>query len=159
MSRSGAVRKRIIAPEDRYQSDVLARFINRVMFCGKKTAAEEQVYKAMDLIKQKTGQDPLMVFTTAVENVKPSLEVRSRRVGGAAYQVPMPVRSDRKESLAVRWLIQAANKRSNSEFHTFAEKLSAEIVDAFNNLGGAMKKKEDTRKMADANKAFAHFRW
>lgn len=126
---------------------------------GKKEAAKKQVYGALEIIKNKLNQDPLMVFRQAIENARPQMEVRSRRVGGAAYQVPAPVRGDRKDSLAIRWIIQAAQKRPSSEFRTFAEKLSAELIDAFNNTGGAVKKKEDTHKMAEANKAFAHFRW
>lgn len=137
----------------------MAKLINRAMRSGKKTTAQAQVYGALDLIKEKQKQDPMLVFHQAVENVKPHMEVRSRRVGGAAYQVPMPVKGDRRESLAIRWLIQAAQKRSSSEYHTFAEKLAAELVDAFNKQGGAIKKKEDTHRMAEANKAFSHFRW
>jgi len=159
MARSGFVKKREITPDPLYGDKLLGRFINRVMKDGKKTAAQKQVYGALNLIKEKLNQDSLLVFRQAVENVKPQMEVRSRRVGGAAYQVPMPVRGDRRESLAIRWLILAARKRPNKEFHTFAEKLAAELIDAFNNQGGAIKKKEDTHRMAEANKAFAHFRW
>ncbi len=129
------------------------------MRSGKRSAAERQIYGALQIIKEKLNQDPLLVFRQAMENVKPQMEVRSRRVGGAAYQVPMPVRGDRKESLAVRWIITAAQKRPSTEYHTFAQKLAAELLDAYNNLGGAIKKREDTHRMAEANKAFAHFRW
>lgn len=159
MARSGIVRKREITPDPLYGDKLVGRFINRVMKDGKKTVAQKQVYGALNLIKEKLNQDSLLVFRQAIENVKPQMEVRSRRVGGAAYQVPMPVRGDRRESLAIRWLILAARKRPNKEFHTFAEKLAAELIDAFNNQGGAIKKKEDTHRMAEANKAFAHFRW
>lgn len=126
---------------------------------GKKTVAQRAVYNALDLVKEKTNQDPIEVFRTALENVRPQMEVRARRIGGAAYQVPSPVRAGRKDSLAIRWLLIAALARPNKEFHTIAEKLSAEIVDAFNQTGGAIKKKLDTHRMAEANKAFAHFRW
>ncbi|KKT58731.1 MAG: 30S ribosomal protein S7 [Candidatus Amesbacteria bacterium GW2011_GWB1_47_19] len=126
---------------------------------GKKSVAAAQVYKCFDLIRSQTGSDPLAGFLTALENIKPQMEVRSRRIGGAAYQVPSPVRGPRRDALAIRWLIIAARERSNSQFHTFAEKLSAEIIDALNNAGGAVKKKNDTHRMAEANKAFAHFRW
>ncbi|MGI5826621.1 MAG: 30S ribosomal protein S7 [Patescibacteria group bacterium] len=159
MARSGSVRKREVSPDPIYGDLLVSKFVNRVMRSGKKTAAQTQVYRALDLLKERLGQDPLWVFRQAIENVKPQMEVRSRRVGGAAYQVPMPVRGDRKESLAIRWVVQSAQKKSSSEFHTFAEKLAAELTDAFNNQGGAIKKKEDTHRMAEANKAFAHFRW
>jgi small subunit ribosomal protein S7 len=129
------------------------------MRSGKKTVAQKQVYKALELVNQKTNQDPLLVFRVAIENIKPIMEVRARRVGGAAYQVPISVRSDRKQSLAIRWLIEYANQRPNKEYHTYAEKLAAELIDAANSQGLAMKKKEITHKMAEANKAFAHFRW
>lgn len=159
MPRSGAVKKRQVVQDPLYKDVVLACFINRMMRSGKKSASQKQVYQALDLIKNKINQDPMMVFRQAIENVKPQMEVRSRRIGGAAYQVPMSVRSDRKQSLATRWLIQAAQKRSSKEFHTFAGKLAAELIDAFNNTGLAIKKKEDTHRMAESNKAFAHFRW
>lgn len=138
---------------------LVAKLINRAMRSGKKTAAAKQVKNAFEIIKTKLNQDPLLVFHQAVENVKPQMEVRSRRVGGAAYQIPTPVRGDRKESLAIRWIILSALKRPSKEFHSFGEKLAAELIDAYNNLGGAIKKKEDTHRMAEANKAFAHFRW
>jgi small subunit ribosomal protein S7 len=159
MSRSGKIPKRNIKPDPVYNSRLVARFINRVMRSGKKTVAQKQVYKALELVNQKTNQDPLLVFRVAIENIKPIMEVRARRVGGAAYQVPISVRSDRKQSLAIRWLIEYANQRPNKEYHTYAEKLAAELIDAANSQGLAMKKKEITHKMAEANKAFAHFRW
>ena len=126
---------------------------------GKKSVAQHQVYRAFEILEEKTKSDPLVVFNQALENIKPQMEVRPRRIGGAAYQVPMPVRGERQVSLAIRWLILAARARSNREFHTFAEKLAAEILDAAAGTGGAVKKKEDTHRMAEANKAFAHFRW
>lgn len=126
---------------------------------GKKSIAAKQVYAALDLLVKETKIDPLEFLKTAIENVKPELEVRSRRVGGANYQVPTPVRNERKESLAIRWIIIAASDRPSKTYHSFAEKLAAELKDAHENQGGAVKKKLDTHKMADANKAFAHFRW
>lgn len=126
---------------------------------GKKTVAQKQIYNALDQIKKQTEQPPLKVLRQALDNIKPQMEVRARRVGGAAYQVPRPVRGPRRESLAIRWLIQFANKRPNKEYHTYAEKLAAEIIDASKKQGLAMQKKTMTQRMADANKAFAHFRW
>lgn len=159
MPRSGPVKKRILPPDPIYNSRLVTRLINRVMKDGKKTVAQKQVYKAFELIAQKTKKNPLEIFTKALDNIKPTMEVRPRRVGGAAYQVPMPVRGDRRESLAIRWLVLYARQRPNSEYHHFYEKLAAEILDAFKNQGGAVKKKEEVHKMAEANKAFAHFRW
>lgn len=137
----------------------MSRFINRAVRNGKKSVAQKNIYKALEKIKAKLNQDGLLVFRQAIENIKPQMEVRSRRVGGAAYQIPMPVKGDRKESLAIRWLIQSALKRPNKDYHTFVDKLVAELIDAYNNTGGAIKKKEDTHRMAESNKAFAHFRW
>lgn len=151
--------RRLTQPDPIYGSRLVAKLINKTMLDGKKSTALKQVYNAFDLIKQKTDKDPLEVFRNAVENIKPQIEVRSRRIGGAAYQVPTPVRGDRKESLAIRWLINAARARSNSAYHTFSEKLTAEVLDALNNEGAAIKKKLDTHKMSEANKAFSHFRW
>ncbi|HUW24462.1 MAG TPA: 30S ribosomal protein S7 [Patescibacteria group bacterium] len=159
MSRAGKISKREVIPDTVYGDKLVAKLVNRVMRSGKKSAAEKQVHGALEIIKAKINQDPLLVFRQALENVKPQMEVRSRRIGGAAYQVPAPVRGDRRESLAIRWIILAAQKRPSTEFHTFAEKLAAELLDAFNNTGGAVKKREDTHRMAEANKAFAHFRW
>jgi len=159
MPRAGEIKKRILSPDPIYQSRLVTRLINRVMKDGKKTIAQKQVYQAFELIKEKTQKHPLEIFTKALENVKPTMEVRPRRVGGAAYQVPMPVRGDRRESLAIRWLIQFARQRPSSEYHHFYEKLAAEILDALENQGGAVKKKQDVHRMAEANKAFAHFRW
>lgn len=151
--------KRTWEPDPIYKSRLLTLFINRVMKDGKKSLAQRLVYRALERIQKETNQDPLPVFRSAIENVKPSMEVRPRRVGGAAYQIPMPVKGDRKESLAIRWLILAARARPNRESHTFDQKLATELLDASKGQGGAIKKKEDTRRMAEANKAFAHFRW
>lgn len=140
-------------------STTIAKLINRLMKDGKKSVAQKQVYKTLAILKEKTSKDPLEFFNQALENLKPQMEVKSRRIGGAAYQVPTPVRGERKETLAIRWLLAAARARSSKEMHTFAEKLAAEIMDASNGLGGAYKKKEDVHRMAEANKAFAHFRW
>jgi small subunit ribosomal protein S7 len=159
MPRRGSIKKRTVTADPIYGSRLVTKFINRSMRSGKKSVARAQVYRAFELIKEKDKKDPLQVFKQALENVKPNMEVRPRRIGGAAYQVPMPVKGARQESLAMRWLIQAAQNRSNKEYHTFAEKLQAEIIEAANNTGGAVKKKEDILRMAEANKAFAHFRW
>jgi small subunit ribosomal protein S7 len=142
-----------------YNSVLITQLINKTMYSGKKTVAKNQVYDALKLIHEQTQKDPLTVFLSAIENLHPQMEVRSRRIGGAAYQVPTPVRPIRKDSLALRWLIAAARDRSNSQYHSFAEKLAAEILDAQNSAGAAFKKKTDTHRMAEANKAFAHFRW
>lgn len=146
-------------PDPIYNSRQVTKLINRIMLDGKKTIAKTQVYGAFDIVKDKTKSNPLDVYEQALGNITPKMEVRSRRVGGAAYQVPMPVRGLRASSLATRWLVLEANKRDNSAHHTFAEKLAAEILDAANNEGGAIQRKITSHKMADANKAFAHFRW
>ena len=159
MARRGQARPRKIEPDPIYQSRLVAKVINRSMKDGKKSVVQKQVYKAFDIIKEKTGEDPIKVFNQAIENVKPTMEVRSRRVGGAAYQVPNAVRGPRRESLGIRWLIAAANSRSNSEYHTYAEKLAAEILDASKGEGVAVKKRLDIEKIAESNRAFAHFRW
>lgn len=142
-----------------YGNRLVTRFVNRVMQDGKKTTAEAQVYKALDIIKEKGSEDPIKIFENAINNVGPKTEVKARRVGGASYQVPMEVRGDRRVALAIRWIVEFAKKRSNREFHTFAEKLAVEILDAANNTGEAIKKRDTVHRMADANKAFAHFRW
>ncbi|MFH1841053.1 MAG: 30S ribosomal protein S7 [Candidatus Shapirobacteria bacterium] len=159
VSRVSKVKKRRIEPDLIYQSRLVAKLINRSMKSGKKSAAQREVYQAMEIIKTKTGKEALAVFDQALESIKPGVEVRSRRVGGATYQVPTPVRGERRESLGIRWLIEAARARPNKEYHHFAEKLAAEILEALNNQGGAVKKKEDVHRMAEANRAFAHFRW
>lgn len=150
--------KRILEPDPVYNSRLVTRFINKVMFDGKKTVAQSVVYAALAEIEKK-GKNPVSVFDTALANVAPKLEVRPRRVGGASYQVPTEVRGDRREALAIRWLLAAARARSNKEFHSFASKLAAELMDAANNTGSAIKKKEDTLKIAESNRAFAHFRF
>ena len=142
-----------------YGSRLVSKFINKVMFDGKKSIAQSLVYKALESIKETSKQDPLVIFEKAISNVAPKMEVRPRRVGGASYQVPVEVRGDRKETLAIRWLIGAARSKPNKEFHTFDQKLAAEILAAAENAGGAVKKKADIEKTAVANRAFAHFRW
>jgi small subunit ribosomal protein S7 len=159
MARGRIISKREVEPDPLYSNRLLARFINRVMESGKKSVAQKVVYQALDKIKDQTEKNPILVFETALRNVSPRLEVRPRRVGGASYQVPMEVRGDRKEALAIRWLILSAKSRSSSQYKTMADKLAAEMIDASNGVGAAIKKKEDTHRMAEANKAFAHFRW
>jgi small subunit ribosomal protein S7 len=160
MPRGGRTVKRKITPPDPvYQSRLVTRLVNRIMKDGKKTVAQKNVYQALKEIEKKTAKNPLEVFHQALENVKPNMEVRPRRVGGAAYQVPMPVRGDRKETLAIRWMILAARSRPNKEYKHFWEKLAVEIMDAARREGGAVKKKEEVQRVAEANKAFAHFRW
>jgi len=156
MPRKGPAPKRQILPDPKYNSKVLARFINKVMLAGKRSLAERIVYEAFALVQAKTGRDPLDVFTQALGNVMPLVEVRPRRVGGATYQVPMEVRPDRRQAMGMRWVIGYARKRPG---HSMAERLSAELVDASNNVGASVKKRDDTHKMAEANKAFAHYRW
>lgn len=156
MSRRHAAEKRQILPDPKYQDLVLAKFTNSLMLDGKKSTAESILYGALDIIEKKTGSDPLKMFHEALDNVKPAIEVRSRRVGGATYQVPVEVRADRRQALAIRWLIEMARKRSEN---TMTERLSGELLDAANNRGAAVKKREDTHKMAEANKAFSHYRW
>ncbi|OGV92402.1 30S ribosomal protein S7 [Microgenomates group bacterium RIFCSPLOWO2_01_FULL_47_10] len=151
--------KRIIPKDPLYQSRLVTKLITRSMKDGKRAVAETNIYTALELVKTKTKKDPIEVLDAAIKNISPQMEVRSRRVGGAAYQVPTPVRPNRAVSLVVRWMIIEATKRPNKEYHTFSEKLAAEIIDAANNEGGAVQKKSTMHKMADANKAFAHFRW
>ena len=157
--RAKAAPRRQLKPDPVYNNLLVAQLINKVMFDGKKSIAQKHIYKTLDLLKAKSKEDPLNLMHMAIENVKPNMEVRSRRVGGAAYQVPTPVRGERRQSLAIRWIIDSARKRPNSQYHVFSEKLAAELMDAFQNQGGAMDKKNQMQKMADANKAFAHFRW
>ncbi len=156
MPRRGNVPKREILPDPVYNSVVLTKFINQVMLDGKKGTAESIVYGALDIVKEKTGKDPLEVFEEAMKNVMPVLEVKARRVGGANYQVPIEVRADRRQTLGIRWLVMFARKRGGK---TMEEKLAGELMDAANNTGAAVKRREDTHKMAEANKAFAHYRW
>ena len=148
--------KRDVLPDALYKSKVVTKLINQIMVDSKKGTAQRIVYDAFDMIKEKTGEDAMVVFERAMENIKPNLEVKSRRVGGANYQVPVEVKPERAQALAFRWLAQYARLRSG---HTMAEKLANEIIDASNGIGASVKKKEDTHKMAEANKAFAHYRW
>ena len=158
MPRSGRVKKRILLPDPIYGNRLVTRLVNRVMKQGKKTVAQRLVYKAFARIKEK-GKDPVEVFKEAVKNVQPMMQVKPRRVGGASYQVPMPVKGDKRIALAIRWLILEARKRPNKEYHTFDQKLEAELLDAAQGQGGAVKKREIAYKMAEANRAFSHFRW
>ncbi len=156
MSRRHAAEKREILPDAKYGDRVLTKFMNNLMVDGKKSVAESIVYNAFDRVESKLKKAPVEVFHEALDNVKPSVEVRSRRVGGATYQVPVEVRAERREALAIRWLIKAARARNE---HTMEERLAGELLDAVNGRGTAVKKREDTHKMADANKAFSHYRW
>ena len=156
MSRRKAAIKRGVFPDPKYNDKMVTRLINKIMLKGKKGVAERIVYKAFDIIESRTKQEPLTTFKTSLENIKPIIEVKSRRVGGATYQVPMEVRSDRRTALALRWLISYSLQRPEK---TMAEKLASELLDAANNRGNSVKKREDTHKMAEANKAFAHYRW
>jgi small subunit ribosomal protein S7 len=154
--RKGRVSKRERLPDPKYNDVLVQRFVNSVMWDGKKSLARKLVYRALDLMEKRLKEDPLRAFRKAMDNVKPELEVKARRVGGATYQVPVEVRLDRKMSLAIRWILRYARGRSEK---TMIEKLAGELIDAYNNRGGAIKKREDTHKMAEANKAFAHYRW
>ncbi|WP_128254695.1 30S ribosomal protein S7 [Falsirhodobacter deserti] len=156
MSRRHAAEKREILPDAKFGDRVLTKFMNNLMIDGKKSIAESIVYNALDRVQTRLKREPIEAFHEALDNVKPSVEVRSRRVGGATYQVPVEVRTERREALAIRWLITAARKRNEN---TMEERLAAELSDAVNNRGTAVKKREDTHKMADANKAFSHYRW
>ena len=156
MSRKRKAPKKVFYPDAKYGSLVLAKFINFIMYDGKKATAEKIIYNTLDKIKEKTKEDPIKVFNDAIGNIRPNLEVRSRRVGGATYQVPVEVRAKRSQTLALRWLLEATRKRKNK---TMSDKLFNEIIDASKNRGSAIKKREDTHKMAESNKAFAHFRW
>ncbi len=156
MARRRRPEKREILPDPRFGDLILSKFMNLVMYEGKKSTAESIVYNALDTVEAKTRRDPIGVFHDALTNVKPGIEVRSRRVGGATYQVPVEVRPERSQALAIRWLIGAARNRSE---HTMAARLSGELVDAANNRGTAVKKREDSHRMAEANRAFSHYRW
>ena len=156
MSRKNRAPKRILYSDSRYKSLILSKFINIIMWDGKKTTAEKIVYTTFDQIKKKTKEDPIKVFNDAINNVRPNLEVRSRRVGGATYQVPVEVNTSRSQTLALRWLLDASRKRKNK---TMSDKLFNELMDAYQKKGAAIKKREDTHKMAESNKAFAHYRW
>lgn len=156
MPRRGNVPKIEVLADPIYKSKVVTKFINQVMLDGKKSTADALVYQAFEIIREKTSKDPLEVFELAMKNVMPVLEVKARRVGGANYQVPIEVRSDRRQTLGIRWLVMYARKRSGKSME---EKLAGELMDAANNTGASVKKREDTHKMAEANKAFAHYRW
>ena len=156
MSRKKQAPKRIVYADAKYQSLILTKFINFIMYDGKRSVAEKIIYTALEKIKEKTKQDPIKIFNDAISNVRPNLEVRSRRVGGATYQVPVEVKSKRSQTLALRWILEASRKRKNK---TMSDKLFNELMDASQGKGSSIKKREDTHKMAEANKAFAHFRW
>ena len=156
MPRRGSISKRDVLPDPLYGSKLVTKLVNNVMYDGKKGVAQTIVYDAFTIIEEKVGQNPLEVFQAALDNIKPQLEVKARRVGGSTYQVPMDVRADRQQTLALRWLISYSRNRSE---RTMAERLANEIIDAKNSMGGAFKKKEETHRMAEANKAFAHYRY
>ena len=155
MRKRRAVKRDVLA-DPIYNSKLVTKLINSLMIDGKKGQAQTILYKAFDAVKEKTGEDPMVVFEKAMENIKPALEVKSRRVGGANYQVPIEVKADRSQALGLRWLVQYSRLRSG---HSMSEKLANEIIDASNGVGGSVKKREDTHRMAEANKAFAHYRW
>jgi small subunit ribosomal protein S7 len=156
MPRRRVVAKRVVLPDPKYNDRVVAKLINILMLDGKKSTAERALYGALDIVAKRTNEEALKVFKKSLDNIRPMLEVKSRRVGGSTYQVPVEVRSDRRTSLAMRWLVKYADARSEK---TLTEKLAGEILDAANNRGAAVKKREDTHKMAEANRAFAHYRW
>ena len=157
MSRRNAAVKREVLPDPLYNSVLVTKIVNQVMLDGKKGIAFGIVYSAFDIIKEKMGEEPMTIFTQALENIKPVLETKSRRVGGATYQVPMEIRPERRQTLAIRWLVMFARKRGGEK--EMDKKLASEILDAYNNAGGAIKKKDEMHRMAEANKAFAHFKW
>ena len=156
MPRRGSVPKRDVLPDPLYNSKLVTKLVNNIMYDGKKSTAQKIVYGAFDIVKEKTGKEPLEVFTAAMDNIMPVLEIKARRVGGSTYQVPMEVRVERRTTLGLRWLTQYSRARSE---RTMKERLAGEILDAANSVGNAVKKREDTHRMAEANKAFAHFRW
>ena len=156
MSRKKRAPKRIFYPESKYNSLILAKFINFIMYDGRKDVAQKIIYNALEQIRSKTKEDPIKIFNDAISNIRPNLEVRSRRVGGATYQVPVEVKTKRSQTLALRWLLEATRKRKNK---TMSERLFNELMDASQKKGTAIKKREDTHKMAESNKAFAHYRW
>ena len=156
MPRRGKIAKRDVLPDPLYNSKMVTRLINNIMYDGKKGIAQKIVYDAFDIVKEKTGKDPVEAFNEAMENIMPALEIKARRVGGATYQVPMEVRPERRQTLGLRWITLYSRNRGEK---TMKERLAGEIMDAINGTGGAVKKREDTHKMAEANKAFAHFRW
>jgi len=159
MPRKGPARKRLVEVDPIYDSRLLAKLINRSMYDGKKSVSQKEIYNALKIIAEKTKENSITIFEKAIENIKPETEVRAKRVGGASYQVPMQVREERKESLAIRWLVAAARAKSNSEFHTYGEKIAQEVMDAAKGEGGAVRKRQEMEKQAEANKAFSHFKW
>jgi len=156
MSRRRTAIKKEVLPDHKYKDKILTKFMNRIMLDGKKSVSESIVYGALNIVEEKTNKKPIEYFHSAIENVKPNLEVRSRRVGGATYQVPMEVRPIRAQALAMKWIVDSARKRNDK---TMKERIASELMDAFNNKGNAVKKREDNHKMAEANRAFSHFRW
>ncbi|MCL2848298.1 MAG: 30S ribosomal protein S7 [Firmicutes bacterium] len=156
MPRRSGVPKRDVLPDPLYKSKIISKFINQIMEDGKKGTAQAIVYEAFELIKEKLNKDPLEVFSKALENVKPQLEVKARRVGGSTYQVPSPIRPERRQTLAIRWIVMSARKRSEK---TMRERVAGELMDAFSSAGASFKKKEEMHRMAEANRAFAHYRW
>ncbi|OGM09427.1 30S ribosomal protein S7 [Candidatus Woesebacteria bacterium RBG_13_34_9] len=158
MPRKGQIKIREVKQDPLYKNRLITKLINRSMKDGKKSVSQKEIYGCLEIIKGK-GEDPIKIFAKAMDNVRPSMEVRPRRIGGAAYQIPIPVRGPRKESLAIRWIVFAARSRSNSEFKTFAQKLATELLDAANGEGGAVKKRQEMERVAEANRAFSHFRW
>ena len=156
MPRRSGVPKRDVLPDPLYKSKIISKFINQIMEDGKKGTAQAIVYEAFELIKEKLSKDPLEVFSKAIDNVKPQLEVKARRVGGSTYQVPSPIRAERKQTLAIRWIVASARKRSEK---TMRERIAGELMDAFSSAGASFKKKEEMHRMAEANRAFAHYRW
>lgn len=157
--RSKKAEKKILTKDPVFNSRLVTRFINKIMVSGKRSVAQNLFYQALENIRQQTKQDPLSFLEKAVQNVAPKMEVRPRRIGGASYQVPVEVKGDRKEALAIRWILTGARSRANKQFHKFADKLAAELIDAAQNSGAAIKKRDDTQKVAAANRAFSHFRW
>ena len=156
MPRRREVVKRDVLPDPRFDSKLVAKFVNSLMHCGKKSRAESIFYQAMDIVQQRTGEDPLTVFRQAVNNVKPTLEVKSRRVGGSTYQVPVDIKAERRTALAIRWIISFARARGEKNM---VQKLAGELLDAYRNEGAAVRRKQDTHRMAESNRAFAHYRW
>lgn len=159
MPRRGPAKPRKTKPDLIYGNVMITKLINRSMLDGKKSVAEKQIYDAFDLIKEQTKKDPVVVFEKALDNIRPTMEVRARRIGGAAYQVPSPVRGKRQDSLGIRWLVEAARSLPNKEYHTYADKLAKEIIDASKGEGVSVRRREEVERVAEANKAFSHFRW
>lgn len=157
--RKGPFKPRVVAKDPVYPHELVTKLINRSMLDGKRAVARKQIYGAFELIQQQEGEEPLKVFLQAIENIKPNMEVRPRRIGGAAYQVPMPVRGPRREALAIRWLVNAANSLPNAQYKSYAAKLAAEILNAYKGTGVSIAKKQEIERVAEANRAFAHFKW